>query len=138
MVSLLPPEPSGHILKEKVRNRRGEMGIAVAKGRYLPMSARKIRLVVNLIRGMYVGEALSVLKFVSKQKAARLTEKVLNSAIANAKSKFPNVDVDNLYIQEIYVDEGPMYKRLRPGFRGVPRRIRKKTSHLTIVLDERR
>ena len=114
------------------------MGIAIAKGKYLPMSARKMRLIVNLIRGMYVGEALSMLKFVSKQKEARLTEKVLNSAIANAKEKFPNVDVDDLYIEKIFVDEGPMLKRLRPGFRGVPRRIRKKTSHLTVVLEERR
>ncbi len=114
------------------------MAIAVARGRYLPMSARKVRLVADLIRGKDVGEAFTVLRFVSKRKAAGLIEKVLNSAIANAKVKFPNIDVDRLYIEKIYVDEGPMYRRLRPGFRGVPRIIRKKTSHITIELDERR
>ncbi len=114
------------------------MGIAVARGRYVPMSARKVRLVADLIRGRDVGEALSILQFVSKRKAANLIRKVLESAVANAKVKFPNVDVENLYIEKIYVDEGPMYRRLRPGFRGVPRIIRKKTSHITIELDERR
>ncbi len=114
------------------------MGIAVARGRYVPMSARKVRLVADLIRGRDVGEAFSILQFVSKRKAANLVRKVLESAVANAKVKFPNVDVENLYIEKIYVDEGPMYRRLRPGFRGVPRIIRKKTSHITIELDERR
>ncbi len=114
------------------------MGIAVARGRYVPMSARKVRLVADLIRGRDVGEALSILQFVSKRKAAGLIRKVLESAVANAKVKFPNLDVEKLYIEKIYVDEGPMYRRLRPGFRGVPRIIRKKTSHITIELDERR
>ncbi len=114
------------------------MGIATAKGKYLSMSARKVRLVIDSIRGMDVGEALSVLEFVRKQKAAKLIEKVLNSAISNAKEKFPNLDIDNLFVEECFVDEGPMLKRLRPGFRGIPRRIRKKTSHITIVLNERR
>ena len=115
-----------------------EQYISRAIGRYLPMSARKLRLVIDLIRGKDVGEALSILKFTSKQKAARLIEKVLRSAIANAKNKYPNIDVDKLYVFRCFVDEGPMMRRLRPGFRGVPRIIRKKTSHITIVLNERK
>ncbi len=115
-----------------------EQYISRAIGRYLPMSARKVRLVIDLIRGKDVGEALSILKFTRRQKAARLIEKVLRSAIANARDKYPNVDIDSLYVYRCYVDEGPMMRRLRPGFRGVPRIIRKKTSHITIVLNERK
>ena len=72
--------------------------IAVAKGKYLKMSPRKSRLVADSIRDKDAGEALTILKFSKKQKAAKMVSKVLDSAIANAQVKFPNLDVDNLFI----------------------------------------
>jgi len=111
--------------------------IAVAKGKYLKMSPRKSRLVVDLIRGKDAGEALTILKFSKKQKAAGLVSRVLDSAIANAQVKFPNIDVDKLYISSVYVDKAPYLKRFRaaPRGRGVP--ILKRYCHITVHLGER-
>lgn len=111
--------------------------IAVAKGKYLKMSPRKSRLVVDLIRGKDAGEALTILKFSRKRKAAGLVSRVLDSAIANAQVKFPNIDVDKLYISSVYVDKAPYLKRYRaaPRGRGVP--ILKRYCHITVHLGER-
>lgn len=111
--------------------------IAVAKGKYMKMSPRKSRLVVDLIRGKDAGEALTILKFSRRQKAAGLVSKVLDSAIANAQVKFPSIDVDKLYISSAYVDKAPYLKRFRaaPRGRGVP--ILKRYCHITIHLGER-
>ncbi len=111
--------------------------IAVAKGKYLKMSPRKSRLVADMIRGKDAGEALTILKFSKKRKAAGLVSRVLDSAIANAQVKFPNIDVDKLYISSVYVDKAPYLKRFRaaPRGRGVP--ILKRYCHITVHLGER-
>lgn len=110
--------------------------VAVARGRYLKISPRKSRLVADLVRGMDAGEALTILKFSKKQKGAEMVAKVLNSAIANAQVKFPNIDVDSLYIARIFVDKAQYLKRFRAAPRGRGVRILKRYSHITIYLDE--
>jgi large subunit ribosomal protein L22 len=112
--------------------------IAVAKGKYLKISPRKCGLVVDMIRGKDAGEAITILRFSKKQKGAGIVEKVLNSAIANAQVKYPNIDVDQLYISEIYVGKAPYLKRFRAAPRGRGVRILKKYAHVTIFLDERK
>jgi large subunit ribosomal protein L22 len=111
--------------------------VAVAKGKYLKISPRKIRLVVDLIRGKDAGEALTILKFTRKRKAAGMIAKVLNSAIANAQVKFPNIDVDNLFVSRVFADKAPYLKRFRAAPRGRGVRILKRYAHVTIYLDER-
>lgn len=108
---------------------------AVAKARYVRISPRKARLVADAIRGMKVDEALNKLKFTPK-KAAGLVGKVVSSALANA-SQQPGVDVDNLIVKAAYVDGGPMMKRWRPRAQGRAFQIRKRTSHITVVVAER-
>lgn len=105
---------------------------AVAK--FVRVSPRKIRLVMDEVRGMKVGEALNMLTF-TPQKGAYLLRKLLNSALANAEQN-AGVDVDALYIKRIYADGGPMMKRFRPRALGRATRIRKRLSHLTVILDE--
>jgi len=111
--------------------------VAVSKGKYLKISARKSRLVADMIREKDAGEAVTILKFSRKKKTAEIISKVLNSAIANAQVKFPNVDVDNLYISKIFVDEAPTLKRFRAVPRGRGVRILKRFSHISIYLSER-
>lgn len=111
--------------------------LAVAKGKYLKIAPRKSRLVADLIRGKDAGEALTILKFSRKKKASNIVSKVLNSAIANAQVKYPNVDVDRLYVSSIFVDQAPFLKRFRAAPRGRGVRILKRYSHLTIYLGER-
>ena len=111
--------------------------IAVAKGKYLKIAPRKSRLVVDLIRDKDAGEALTILKFSKKQKAAQIVSKVLDSAIANAQVKFPNLDVDNLYVASAYVDKAPYLKRFRAAARGRGVPILKRYCHITIHLGER-
>jgi len=105
-----------------------------ARSNYLRIAPRKVRLVVNLIRGKNIEEAQAILSFTVKR-AARPLLKLLNSAIANAKDGF-QLDSSNLYIYKITVDEGPKLKRWRPRSRGRAFPIQKKTSHITIVLEE--
>ena len=105
-----------------------------AKLNYLRIAPRKVRLVVDLIRGRKVSEAEDRLKFV-KKRAAKPVDKLLKSAIANAEHNF-DLKKDNLYISEIKVDQGPTLKRWRARARGAANEIQKKTSHITIVLDE--
>ncbi len=101
-----------------------------------PTSPRKMRLVADLVRGEKVGKALSILKFSQKQSSVRL-EKLLLSAINNWQQKNPNDDIDklDLYIKEIRVDSGRMLKRLRPAPQGRAHRIRKRSNHVTMILE---
>jgi large subunit ribosomal protein L22 len=105
-----------------------------AIARYVRISPRKIRLVMDQVRGKKVEEALNILSF-APQRGARLLKKVINSAVANAEQN-SGLDVDSLFIKRIYADEGPTLKRFRPRALGRATRIRKRTSHLTVVLDE--
>ena len=105
-----------------------------AKLRYLRIAPRKVRLVADLIREKSVEEAQTILSFTTK-KAAKVLLKLLKQAIANAKTNF-QLEEKNLYISKILVDEGPKYKRWMPRARGMASPIQKKTSHVTIILDE--
>lgn len=111
---------------------------AVAKLNNVPTSARKMRMVADLIRGERVNNALSLLKFESKEGAARL-EKLLLSAISNwaAKNEDEGLEDADLYIKSITVDGGRMLKRLRPAPQGRAHRIRKRSNHVTIVIDSK-
>ncbi len=106
-----------------------------AKTKFLRVSPRKVRLVVDQIRGKEVEAALNILKFTPKRSAALVT-KVLRTAIANAEST-QSVDVDRLYVKQVTVDEAGMWKRFMPRAQGRATRIRKRLSHVTIVIDER-
>lgn len=106
-----------------------------AQSKYVRISPQKTRLVTRAIKDKGIEEALAVLKFIPK-KAARLVRKVVESAVANA-GKYSQVDVDNLYIKRIYVDGGPSIKRFMSRAMGRVNRILKRTSHITVVLDER-
>ncbi len=111
---------------------------AVAKLNNVPTSPRKMRMVADMIRGERVNRALSLLKFESKEGAARL-EKLLLSAIANwaAKNEDERLEDADLYIKSITVDGGRMLKRLRPAPQGRAHRIRKRSNHVTIVIDSK-
>ena len=108
---------------------------ARAKAKFVRISPRKARLVADAIRGMNVGEAINKLKFTPK-KAAVLFSKVIHSAVANATND-TSVDADTLYIKRAYVDGGPVMKRWRARAMGRAYGIRKRTSHITVVVDER-
>lgn len=103
--------------------------------KFIRVSPRRVRLVIDQIRGKKVEEALDILKFTPKRSAA-IVAKVLRSAIANAEST-QSVDVDRLYIKRVAVDEGGMWKRFMPRAQGRATRIRKRLSHVTVVIDER-
>ena len=107
---------------------------AVAKLKYARISAQKLRFVANEIRGVGVLNAMNNLKHTQK-KAARMLEKLLISAIANAENNF-NMDLDALRVSKIFVDQGPVFKRLMPRAKGRANRIEKKTSHVTLILKE--
>ena len=110
---------------------------AVAKLRICPMSARKMRLVVDLIRGKEVEEALDILRFTKKEAAVWL-EKLVLSAVANWENKLDSADgADNygLVIKTAFSDQGTMLKRFRPAPHGRAHRIRKHTNHVTIVVE---
>ncbi|MBM6615098.1 50S ribosomal protein L22 [Desemzia sp. RIT 804] len=100
------------------------------------ITARKVRLVVDLIRGKSVGEAISILKFTPRG-ASPVVEKVLKSAIANAEHNY-DLDIENLVVSEAYVNEGPTMKRFRPRAKGSASPIMKRTSHITIVVSEKK
>jgi len=111
--------------------------VSQAEVKYIRISAQKCRLVADLIRDRYVGEALTILRFSKKKKASAYLEKLLRSAVANAQQKAPNTDVDNLYISSIFVNGGPMWKRFRAAPMGRASRIQKRTSHVRVYLEER-
>lgn len=110
---------------------------AVARARFSRGSARKVRRVVQLIRGKNVEEALNILSFVPKYAAGYL-EKTLKSATANAISLegTAKLKAEDLYIKKIFVDGGPIMKRIRPSSMGRAYRIRKRTNHLTVVVSD--
>lgn len=112
--------------------------IAQAIAKHVRISPQKCRLVTDLIRDRYVGEALTILHFSKKRKASAIVEKVLRSAIANAQQTSADVDVDKLYISEIFVNQGPQWKRWQAVPMGRAARILKKTSHVHIYLEERK
>jgi large subunit ribosomal protein L22 len=106
-----------------------------AKARYIRVSPRKARLVTELVKGKKVEEALNILAFTKKAFAKTLT-KVINSAVANAQQN-NQMDVDTLMVKRISVDGGPTLKRYMPRAMGRATMIRKRTSHVTVVLDEK-
>lgn len=109
---------------------------AKATARTVLIAPRKARLVVNLVRGKDVSDAMAILNNLNK-KSARLTKKVLVSAVANAENNF-KMDKNNLYVKEAYINDGPIMKRRRIGSRShIDRHDKKKTSHITIVVAER-
>ena len=109
---------------------------ATATLRYLKASPQKVRLVVDLVRGKKVDEALHILQF-TKKSCAKDLEKLLRSAIANAENKEAGADVDDLVVSKIYVNEGPREKRVQPAPMGRAYRVQKRKSHITVhVSDE--
>ena len=107
---------------------------AEATLRYARISARKVKIVADLIRGKKVDEALAIVKFTPKA-SSEVLEKLLNSAIANAENNH-GMNRGNLVVSEIYANQGPTMKRIRPAAKGSASRIRKRTSHITIKLRE--
>ena len=109
---------------------------AVATLKNARISARKVKIVADLMRGKSVEEAQKIVKFAPKA-SAEILEKLLNSAIANAENNH-GMSSNNLYVAEIYANQGPTMKRIRPAAKGSAVRIRKRTSHITIVLREKK
>lgn len=105
---------------------------AKASVRTVRIPARKARLVIDLIRGKSVAEAMGILKFTPRS-GATIVEKVLKSAIANAENNF-DLDVEDLYVSEAFANEGPTLKRFRPRAKGSASPINKRTSHITVVV----
>ncbi len=109
---------------------------SIAKLRYLQASPQKVRLVADLVRGKDVEDASAILKF-SKKSAARPLGKLLRSAIANAENRDDQIDLDRLFVKEIFVDGGPTLKRFKAQPMGRAFRILKRQSHVTIKLATR-
>ena len=111
---------------------------ARAISKYIRQSPQKMRLVVDEIRGKDVNDAYAILQY-SKKRASKAIDKTLRSAVANARDKADQagefVDVDELFVKEAYVDEGPYYKRWRAAAMGRPAPIRRPTAHVTVVVD---
>ena len=121
------------ISAEKRKEARKDVSLAILKN--VPTSPRKMRYVVDLVRGMEVFKALGVLKF-SNKAAAEKVEKLLLSAISNWEQKNERkAETGELYIKTISVDGGSMLKRLRPAPQGRGHRIRKRSNHVTLVVD---
>jgi len=112
-----------------------ETNVAKARVTHIRIAPRKVRIVIDLIRNKPVGHAIAILKNTPKG-ASPIVEKLLNSAIANAQNNH-NMNVDNLYVSEVYADQGPTLKRIMPRAKGMATRINKRTSHITMILSER-
>lgn len=108
---------------------------AKAVAKHVRISARKARLVANEIRGYDYKEAIDILRFTNKG-ASSMMINLLNSAVANAVQMNESVDPASLYVKKIYVDDGPIMKRFRPRARGRASRIRKRLSHITVVVSD--
>ena len=108
---------------------------AKAIAKHIRIAPRKIRIVVDLIRGKNIGEAFNILKFTPKV-GAEVIEKVLKSAVANAENNF-DMNVDKLYVSSAFVDQGPTLKRIHPRSRGQAFKILKRSSHITVVVEEK-
>jgi len=127
------------VLKREKRDAKKEAaskGSVIAKLTNVPTSPRKMRLVADLIRGERVNKALNILKYEPKVGAAKL-EKLLLSAISNWEAKNTDVKLEDadLFVKEIYVDGGRILKRLRPAPQGRAHRVRKRSNHVTLVVD---
>src|SRR5699024_10619761 len=109
---------------------------AKATAKQVRIAPRKARLVVDLIRGKDVGEATAILRH-TQRAASPVVEKVLNSAIANAEHNY-EMNPDELYVSSVYVDEGSTLKRFRPRAQGSAGKINKRTSHITVVVSEKK
>ena len=112
-----------------------EIKTAQATLKYARISSRKVKIVADLIRGKNVDEALAIVKFTPKA-SSEVIEKLLKSAIANAENNH-GMKHEKLYVAEIFANQGPTLKRIRPAAKGSAVRIRKRTSHITIVLKEK-
>tara|TARA_Y100001936_G_C15883445_1_gene564048 strand:- start:193 stop:534 length:342 start_codon:yes stop_codon:yes gene_type:complete len=113
------------------------MSQSICKVKYIRQSPYKVRFVLDSIRGKKVDYALDFLQF-SNKKAARFISKALRSAISNHSQKDENFDPSSIYVKEAYVDEGPKIKRFRPSAMGRASRILKRTSHLTVVVGDKK
>ena len=111
--------------------------ISKASGKFIRMSPQKARLVVDLIRGKDVNEALMTLKFTNKGATSEI-EKVVRSAVANASQKSETIDVDNLFVETAFINEGPRQKRIRPAPMGRAYRYQRRTCHITVELGEKK
>ncbi|ARD48147.1 50S ribosomal protein L22 [Sporosarcina sp. P37] len=109
---------------------------AKASVRTVRIASRKVRLVVDLIRGKNIGEAMAILRLTPKA-ASPVVEKLLKSAIANAEHNY-EMNTENLIVSEVFVDEGPTMKRFRPRAQGRASAINKRTSHITLVVSEKK
>ncbi len=108
---------------------------AKAVAKFVRIAPRKVRVVMDLVRGKNVADAYAILKFTPKA-GADVVEKVLRSAVANAENNF-EMDMEKLYVKTAFVDQGPTMKRIHPRSRGQAFKILKRTSHVTIVVDEK-
>ena len=108
---------------------------ARAELKYARISSRKVKIVADLIRGKSAQEALAIVKFTPKA-SSEIIEKLLKSAMANAENNH-KMNINKLYVAEIYANQGPTLRRIRAAAKGSAVRIRKRTSHITIVLRER-
>ncbi|MDR2466037.1 MAG: 50S ribosomal protein L22 [Prevotellaceae bacterium] len=124
------------LMAERLKEERKHT--AVAKLNNCPTSPRKMRLVADMIRGMDVNRAMDVLKFSKKEASVRLA-KLVRSALENwsNKNETKNIDDASLYVKEIFVNQGSTLKRFRTAPQGRPARIRKRSNHVTIILDSK-
>lgn len=122
-------------MKQKAERRRQSADRRPrAVARYARISSRKAKIVVDLIRGKMVNEALDILAFAPKS-ASPIVEKTLRSAVANAENNL-ELDRGDLYVAEISANQGPSLKRMRPGSRGMAKMYKHRTSHITVILDQ--
>ena len=119
---------------KRARNEEKREHRAHATVKYVRISSRPVRIVINLISGKKVDEALAILRFTPKS-ASPVVEKLLNSAIANAEHNM-GLSRDTLYVAEIFANQGPSLKRFMPRAKGSASPILKRTSHITVILDE--
>jgi large subunit ribosomal protein L22 len=108
-----------------------------AEARYVRTSPQKVRLVVDMIRGQRAGTAINILRSTNKR-IAPMIEKVLRSAIANAENRSNDVDVDQLFVSEAYVNEGPRMKRIRPAPMGRAYRYQRRMAHIVVKVSEKK
>jgi large subunit ribosomal protein L22 len=122
------------LMANQIKEEKKKKAFAILRN--CPSSPRKMRLVVDMIRGKEVNNALNILKFTPKE-AANKVEKLLLSAVANWQAKNEGVRLEeaNLYVKEIFVDQGKQLKRIRTAPQGRAHRIRKHSNHVTVVLD---
>lgn len=120
------------------KNKEDKINLIYAKLNNCSSSPRKMRLVCNIIRGQKIDKALFILKY-SKQQVSEKLEKLLLNAISNwqQKNKFLNLEKENLFIKEIKVDSGTSLKRMKPAPQGRGHRIRKRSNHVTIIIDKK-